>query len=37
MQEIDIRLTATQGFPIDYQIRLLTPHPEKLNEMISFD
>jgi hypothetical protein len=27
MQEVDVRLTAQEGFPIDYKIRLIFPHP----------
>lgn len=37
MQEVDIKLTAKEGFPIDYMIRLIFPHPKNLNEKIVCD
>lgn len=37
LQEIDVRLSGKEGFPIDYQIRLVIPHPDVKNGSISFE
>ena len=37
MQEVDIRLTAKEGFPIDYMIRLIFPHPKIPGSTITYE
>ena len=37
MQEVEIRLTAKEGFPIDYMIRLVFPHPEVIGETVTYN
>ena len=37
MQEVEIRLTAKEGFPIDYMIRLVFPHPKNIGQTITYE
>ena len=32
MQEIDVKLSAKEGFPIDYEVRLVFPHPQNIGQ-----
>ena len=30
LQEIEVQLTCREGFPLDYRLTLMMPHPKKL-------
>lgn len=34
MQEVDIKLSAKEGFPIDYKINLVFPHPKDFTKTV---